>query len=133
MKNIRAPEGDKLIMYAQLLAIIIANTSVMQGGQGYCAFEFTLSDQVSTWTSVDITLRPNFDPNDTATGLTSLEDIRLHVNRIGKKRVKVRGETDCNVTSFYLTYAGANEHGDLISDGQISIGRGKVPISIFVE
>lgn len=120
-------------MYAQLLAIIIANTNIISGGQGYCMFEFSLSDKTSTWTNVDLTLRPNFEPDNTATGLTSLEDIHLHVNRIGKKRVTVKADTDCNVTSFYLTYAGANEHGDLIGDGQITIGRGKVPISIFVE
>ena len=120
-------------MFAQFLAIVIANTNLFMGGQGYCVFEFSLSDRTDIYTSVDIELRPIYDPNDTASGNTSLENIKLHVERIGKKRTRVRAESDCNVTGFYLIYAGANEHGDLISSGQIEPGQGKVPISIFVE
>jgi hypothetical protein len=119
---------------AQFLALVLTNTNMLMGGQGYCAFDFTLRDKAADYTDVAIVLRPQFDPNDTATGNTTLEDITLAANSVGKKSLKITTDTDCNVTGFSVIKATATKDGapvDLINAQALSIGKkNQLPITI---
>lgn len=119
---------------AQFLALVITNTNMLMGGQGYCAFDFTLKDKAVSYSDVEIVLRPQFDPNDTATGNATLDDITLAANSVGKKSLKITTDTDCNVTGFSVIKATATRDGasvDLINAEALSIGKkNQLPITI---
>jgi hypothetical protein len=121
------------MLTAQFLALVISNSNMIMGGQGYCAFEFTLSDKARQYRDVEIVLRPRFNPEDTASGNTRLEDMVLTAGKVGRKRVKVTTDTDCNVAGFDVIHAAAKENGeavDLIYLQKLDVGRGQLPISI---
>jgi hypothetical protein len=119
---------------AQFLALVLTNTNMLMGGQGYCAFDFTLRDKVADYSDVAIVLRPQFDPNNTATGNTALDDITLAANNVGRKSLKITTDTDCNVTGFSVIKATAMKDGapvDLINTQALSIGKkNQLPITI---
>lgn len=119
---------------AHFLALVLTNTNMLTGGQGYCAFDFTLRDKTVTYSNVEIVLRPQFDPNDTATGNATLDDITLGANSVGRKRVKITTDTDCNVTGFSVVKATATKDGaavDLIGSRALSVGKeNQLPITV---
>lgn len=106
-------------MLAQYLSIILVNTYSWFGGQGYCAYDFALHESEFEYTNVEIVLRPRFDPNNTATGNSQLEDQVIALESIGGARVNSAGtakiETDCNVTGFDIVKATARENGRKIN------------------
>jgi hypothetical protein len=119
---------------AQLFALVLTNTNMLMGGQGYCAFDFTMRDKTATYSDVEIVLRPQFDPNNTATGNTTLDDISIAANTVGRKRMKITTDTDCNVTGFSVVRATATKDGtpvDLLDAHSLTVGKAsQLPITI---
>jgi hypothetical protein len=115
-------------MFAQYLSILLVNTYSWLGGQGYCSYDFAITETEREYSNVEIVLRPEFDPADTATGNAHLEDQTITLDSIGGARVnwnaKASIETDCNVTGLSIVRATATENGhrvDLLSRGDITV------------
>ncbi|MCO6184775.1 hypothetical protein [Rhizobium sp. L1K21] len=115
-------------MLAAFFTIVIANTYMWFGGQGYCTFDFALHESGDEISQVEIVLRPRFDANDTATGLTDLPDETIAVPQIGGPHanwsLSERIETDCGVKGFDIVSARGFINGkstDLIAAGMIEI------------
>ena len=115
-------------MFAQYLTIILVNTYSWFGGQGYCSYEFAIHESQFEYSNVAIVMRPKFDPGNTASGNTTLDDQVLEVEHIGGARADWAGsgrvETDCNLTGFDIVRATAVEDGktvDLIGLNRIGI------------
>lgn len=115
-------------MLAQLLSIVLVNTYSWFGGQGYCAFDFALLESETEYRNVEIVLRPQFDPQDTASGNTELGDETIALDVIGGDAVNsqqsAKIETDCSVTGFQVVTASANVDGravDLLEKGAITL------------
>lgn len=125
-------------MFAQYLTIILVNTYSWFGGQGYCAYDFAIHESEHEYADVAIVMRPRFDPNDTATGNTELEDQTIALESLGGARFNwattAKIETDCNVTGFAVVKATATENGrpvDLLSKGRITIETYKpLPVTV---
>lgn len=104
-------------------AIILANTYFWFGGQGYCSYDFAILHDGTGYTDVEIVLRPVFDPDETMSGRTELDDNVIAIENLGGGRVFSTAsdsiETDCSVKEFALISAsGLNDSGqrvDLIS------------------
>ena len=125
-------------MFALTLSIVLVNTYSWLGGQGYCAYDFALLEDEHAYTDVEIVLRPKFDPNNTATGSTQLDDATISIAELGGARVNstatAKIETDCNITGLSIVSATASEEGrqiDLLSEGRIAIETYK-PIPVIV-
>ncbi|MEO0636445.1 MAG: hypothetical protein AAFY73_07340 [Pseudomonadota bacterium] len=92
-------------------AIILANTYFWSGGQGYCAYDFAVLHSGDGYTNVEITLRPRFDPEQTASGRTELDDAVIALEALGGGRffwsASATVETDCSVEKFALVSATA--------------------------
>ncbi len=115
-------------MLSQFFALVLVNTYSWFGGQGYCAFDFALTESGTEYRKVEIVLRPIFDPQSTATGRTSLDDQIISLDVIGGSHVNwadsAKVETDCTVTGFDIVSARALEAGkrvDLLASKAISI------------
>jgi hypothetical protein len=115
-------------MFAQYLTIVLVNTYSWFGGQGYCSYEFAIQETEFEYSNVAIVLRPQFDPANTASGNTTLDDQVLEIAHIGGARVdwaqSGRIETDCNLTGFDIVKATGLENGqtvDLLGQNRISI------------
>ena len=115
-------------MFAQYLTIILVNTYSWFGGQGYCSYEFAIHESEFEYSDVAIVMRPKFDPGNTASGNTVLDDQVLAIEHIGGARAdwaqSGRIETDCNVTGFDIVRATGIENGatvDLLAANRITI------------
>ena len=115
-------------MLAQFLAITLINTFTWFGGQGYCAYDFAVLENGEELTDVSLTLRPQFDPENTATGDTELPDETMTFDVLGGSAVNAGNtakiETDCNVEGFDIVAATGAANGeplDLIAAGRIEI------------
>jgi hypothetical protein len=128
-------------MFAQFFSIVLVNTFSWLGGQGYCAYDFALVEDEHDYANVEIVLRPQFDPNDTATGNTELEDATISLPELGGARVNstasAKIETDCNIKGLTIVSATASEEGraiDLLSEGRIAIDTYKpIPIQLGAQ
>jgi hypothetical protein len=115
-------------VFAQVLTLVVVNTYTWFGGQGYCAYDFALHESEHEYANLAIVMRPKFDPQNTASGNTELEDQTLTLESIGGARFNwantAKIETDCNVTGFDVVKATAMENGrpvDLIAQKRIEI------------
>ena len=120
-------------MNALILAMVISNSNMIVGGQGYCVFEFTLRDDVGGYSNVQIELEPQFDPDNTATARTTLDNVIINVARPGRQGKKAGGETDCNVTGFRVVQGSGSYKGqtiDLLDAGELKAGSGDLPVAI---
>jgi len=125
-------------MFAQYLTIVLVNTYSWLGGQGYCAYDFALHENEREYTNLAIVLRPQFDPANTATGNTALEDQTITLESLGGARFNsastAKIETDCNITGFTIVRATATENDqpvDLLANGSITIATYKaLPVTI---
>ncbi|CAN7527373.1 hypothetical protein [Rhizobium sp. LjRoot254] len=125
-------------MIAQYLTIILVNTYSWVGGQGYCAYDFALQENEHEYSNLAIVMRPQFDPANTASGNTELEDQTITLESLGGARFNwantAKIETDCNVTGFTIVKATAVENDqpvDLLSNGSITIETYKaLPVTV---
>lgn len=124
-------------MLAQLMSLVLLNTYSWIGGQGYCAYDFALHE-TEEYESLEIVLRPSFDPANTATGKTDLPDETIAIELIGGSRASMTAtttiETDCSITGFTIVRATALASGnpvDLLGKGLIDIGTYK-PLEIKI-
>ena len=125
-------------MFAQYLTIILVNTYSWVGGQGYCAYDFALQESEHEYANIAIIMRPQFDPANTASGNTELEDQTITLESLGGARFNwantAKIETDCNITGFTIVNATASENGqpvDLLSSGRITIETYKpLPVTV---
>lgn len=115
-------------MFAQYLTIILVNTYSWVGGQGYCAYDFALQESEHEYVNLEIVMRPEFDPANTASGNTELEDQTITLESLGGARFNwantAKIETDCNITGFTIVKATATENDrpvDLLANGSIMI------------
>ena len=115
-------------MFAQLLAITLINTFTWFGGQGYCAYDFAVLESGEELTNISLTLRPQFDPENTATGNTELPDETIAFDALGGSADNAGNtakiETDCNVEGFDIIAATGTAHGetlDLVAAGRVEI------------
>ena len=115
-------------MLAQFLAITLINTFTWFGGQGYCAYDFAVLESGEELTNISLTLRPQFDPQNTATGNTELPDETISFDALGGSADNAGNtakiETDCNVEGFNIIAATGTSDGeplDLIGAGRIEI------------
>ncbi|WP_428427026.1 IrmA family protein [Pararhizobium sp.] len=115
-------------MLAQFLAITLINTFTWFGGQGYCAYDFAAVESGEELTDISLTLRPQFDPENTATGSTELPDETITFDVLGGSAAHAGNtakiETDCNVEGFDIVAATGTVNGeaqDLIAAGRIEI------------
>lgn len=125
-------------MFAQFFSLILVNTYSWMGGQGYCAYDFALRETEAQYVNVEIVMRPLFDPQKTATGLTALDDVTINLEMIGDTPpnwdATAKVETDCTVAVFDIVSALATENGqpvDLVKTGKIGIERYE-PLSITI-
>lgn len=126
-------------MLAAFFSIIIANTYMWFGGQGYCTFDFALHESKSEISKVEIIMRPVYDPADTATGLANLPDETIEISTLGGAHANWSAstsiETDCSVTGFDIVSARGFIDGkstDLLKSGMIEISTYQ-PLPIGVE
>ena len=125
---------------APLLALVLFNSNMSMGGQGYCVFEFTFEDMDTAYDNAEVKLSPIFDPDSTATALTQLDDLQVSVGAFGGNRaeaqITARAEPDCNVTGFKVFEGSATTNGegvDLINGYEFETDRradDALPISI---
>ncbi len=115
-------------MLAQFLALTLINTFSWFGNQGYCAFDFAALESGDELTNISLTLRPQYDPQNTATGTTELEDATITFDVLGGSAANsgntAKIETDCNVEGFSIVSAEAIADGepiDLLATGRIEI------------
>lgn len=115
-------------MLAQFLAITLINTFTWFGGQGYCAYDFAALESGEELTDISLTLRPQFDPENTATGNTELLDETITFDVLGGSAVNAGNtakiETDCNVEGFDIVAATGTAKGvalDLIAAERVEI------------
>jgi hypothetical protein len=113
-------------MLAQFLAITLINTFTWFGGQGYCAYDFAVLESGEELTDISLTLRPRFDPENTATGNTELPDETIAFDVLGGSADHAGNtakiETDCNVEGFDIVTATGTVEGetlDLIAAGRV--------------
>ncbi len=125
-------------MLAQFLAITLINTFTWLGGQGYCAYDFAVLESGEALTDISLTLRPQFDPENTATGNTELPDETIAFDVLGGSAVHAGNtaqiETDCNVEGFDIVAATGTTDGaalDLIAAGRVEIDTYK-PLTLTV-
>ena len=114
-------------MISQFLGLVLVNTYSWFGGQGYCAYDFALHERDSELTNLVLVLRPEYDPQRTASGNSHLEDVTINLESIGGARYNwdntAKVETDCSVTGFLVVSATATEDGrpvDLIAGRRIA-------------
>ncbi|UVC09550.1 hypothetical protein IHQ71_02675 [Rhizobium sp. TH2] len=125
-------------MFAQYLTIILVNTYSWVGGQGYCAYDFAIHESEHEYSSLAIVMRPQFDPANTASGNTELDDQTITLESLGGARFNwantAKIETDCNITGFTIVKATAIENDqpvDLLSNGSITIETYKaLPVTV---
>lgn len=125
-------------MFSQYLSIVLINTYSWFGGQGYCAYDFALLENEHEYANVAIVMRPQFDPNETASGNTELPDETVSLETLGGARVNstdsAKIETDCGITGFAIVKATATENGqpvDLLAQKRIEIDTYKpLPVTI---
>jgi hypothetical protein len=125
-------------MLAQLFAITLINTFTWFGGQGYCAYDFAVLESGEELTDISLTLRPQFDPENTATGNAELPDEAISFDRLGgsvdNAGNTAKIETDCNVEGFDIVAATGTADGeamDLIAAGRVEIDTYKpLPLKI---
>jgi hypothetical protein len=126
-------------MIAQVLSLLLFNSNLAMGGQGYCVFEFTFEDYDAEYQSAQVRLRPLFDPNETSTGNTELEDVTVSVGSFGGSRAAAQEtgsvETDCSITGFEVMEGSATVNGegmDIINSQALEVDqRGDgVPLTI---
>jgi hypothetical protein len=102
-------------MLAQFLAITLINTFTWFGGQGYCAYDFAVLESGEELTNISLTLRPQFDPQNTATGNTELPDETIRFDALGGSANNAGNtakiETDCNVEGFNIIAATGTSDG----------------------
>lgn len=115
-------------MLAQLFSLVLVNTYTWFGGQGYCAYDFAIIEQANAYENVEITLRPQFDPQNTASGNTELQDETITLESLGHSAVDsqqtAKIETDCSVTGFAVVKARAVQDGkgvDLLQQKSVEI------------
>lgn len=115
-------------MLAQLLSLVLVNTYTWFGGQGYCTYDFALIEQSAEYRNVEIILRPQFDPNETASGNAELPDQTIALDVIGGAAVDgqqvAKVETDCNIKGLTIVKATATSDGrpvDLLQENAISL------------
>ncbi|CAN7150492.1 hypothetical protein LJR235_000053 [Pararhizobium sp. LjRoot235] len=115
-------------MLAQFLAITLINTFTWFGGQGYCAYDFAVLGNGEELTDISLTLRPQFDPQNTATGNTELPDETISFDTLGGSADNAGNtakiETDCNVEGFDIVAATGTADGealDLVATGRVEI------------
>ena len=115
-------------MLAQFLAITLINTFTWFGGQGYCAYDFAALESGEELTDISLTLRPQFDPENTATDNTELPDETITFDVLGGSAAHAGNtakiETDCNVEGFDIVAATGTANGealDLIAAGRVEI------------
>jgi hypothetical protein len=113
-------------MLAQFFAITLINTFTWFGGQGYCAYDFAVLESGEELRDISLTLRPQFDPENTATGNTELPDETITFDVLGGSAVHAGNtakiETDCNVEGFDIVAATGTADGeaiDLIAAGRV--------------
>jgi hypothetical protein len=83
-------------------------------------------------------MRPQFDPANTATGNTELDDQTIVLESLGGARFNwantAKIETDCNISGFTIVKATATENDrpvDLLTDGRITIETYKaLPVTV---
>ncbi|MDO9417633.1 hypothetical protein [Pararhizobium sp.] len=125
-------------MLAQFLALTLISTYSWFGGQGYCTYDFAVHEAGDELTNIEIVLRPDYDPNDTASGSTELKDETISMDVMGGSAVTASNEahveTDCNVKGFDIVSATAKSGGqeiDLIETDRIDIETAKpAPLKI---
>lgn len=125
-------------MLAQFLTITLINTFTWFGGQGYCAYDFAALESGEELTNISLTLRPQFDPANTATGNTELPDETIRFDSLGGSADgagnTAKIETDCNVEGFDIVAATGTADGDavdLIAAGRVEIDTYK-PITLKI-
>lgn len=125
-------------MLAQFLAITLINTFTWFGGQGYCAYDFAVLESGEALTDISLTLRPQFDAENTATGNTGLPDETIAFDVLGGSANHAGNtaqiETDCNVEGFDIVAATGTADGaalDLIAAGRVEIDTYK-PLTLTV-
>lgn len=125
-------------MFANFLALTLINTFSWFGGQGYCAYDFAVLESGEELTNISLTLRPQFDPENTATGNTELPDETITFDALGGPSVNAGNtakiETDCNVEGFDIVAATGTADGepiDLIAAERVEIDSYKpLPLKI---
>jgi hypothetical protein len=125
-------------MLAQFFAITLINTYAWFGGQGYCAFDFAILESGDELTNVSLTLRPQFDPENTASGNTELQDETLTFKVLGGSAINAGAtakiETDCNIKGFHVVDATAMANGkaiDLVKAGRVDFDTYK-PLTLAI-
>ncbi|CAN7151638.1 IrmA family protein [Rhizobium sp. LjRoot30] len=115
-------------MLAQFFSLVLVNTYSWFGGQGYCAYDFAVIEQANAYENVEITLRPQYDPQNTASGNTELQDETITLESLGTSGIDsqqaVKIETDCSVTGFVVVKARAVQDGkavDLLQQKAVEI------------
>ena len=121
-------QAPEIAMFAQFFSLVLVNTYSWFGGQGYCAYDFAVIEQANAYENVEITLRPQYDPQNTASGNTELQDETITLESLGTSGMDsqqaVKIETDCNVTGFAVVKATANADGrqvDLLREKAVEI------------
>lgn len=115
-------------MLAHFLSLVLVNTYSWFGGQGYCAYDFAIIGQGSAYRNVEITLRPQFDPQNTATGRSELGDETITLESLGTSAIDAqltaKVESDCSITGFTVIKATASVEGkqvDLLKEDEVII------------